>query len=215
MQDNVLSNIVLASPEGQNVIQSLKRNHTVIVPTLSLAWTIAGSARKDPVVTEADRLRYIPPEYVKQWRGQTANLAAGSAVQSLDRQLGLVRKLHDERVVMMAGTDVIKPFFVTGFALHDELRLLVQAGLTPLEAIQAASREPARFMGQKDVGTIETGMLADVVLLNADPLKDVANTRQIAAVVANGRLFDGAALKAMLADIEENARTWKGTPTGR
>ena len=215
MQDNVLSNIVLASPEGQNVIQSLKRNHTVIVPTLSLAWTTAGSATKDPAVTEADRLRYIPPEYVKQWRGQTANLAAGSAVQSLDRQLGLVRKLHDERVVMMAGTDVIKPFFVTGFALHDELRLLVQAGLTPLEAIQAASREPARFMGQKDVGTIETGMLADVVLLNADPLKDVANTRQIAAVVANGRLFDEAALKVMLADIEENARTWKGTPTGR
>src|SRR6516225_2514474 len=91
---------VLASPEGQNVIQSLKRNHTVIVPTLSLAWTTAGSATKDPAVTEADRLRYIPPEYVKQWRGQTANLAAGSAVQSLDRQLGLVRKLHDERVVM-------------------------------------------------------------------------------------------------------------------
>jgi imidazolonepropionase-like amidohydrolase len=70
-------------------------------------------------------------------------------------------------------------------------------------------------MGQKDVGTIEPGMLADVVLLNADRLEEIANTRQIAAVVANGRLFDGTALKAMLMDIEENARTWKGTPTGR
>lgn len=93
--------------------------------------------------------------------------------------------------------------------LHDELQLLVRAGLTPLEALRSATSNPARFLGmQGDLGTIEKGKLADIVLLRADPLQDITNTENIEAVVANGRLFDRTALDSLLAGAE-NAVKYK------
>jgi imidazolonepropionase-like amidohydrolase len=90
-----------------------------------------------------------------------------------------------------------------GFSLHDELELLVRAGLTPLEALQAATRNPARYFGRlKDLGTVEAGKLADLVLLEADPLADIRNTRRITAVVAGGRLLPQATLRKMLDEVE-------------
>ena len=77
--------------------------------------------------------------------------------------------------------------------------------MTPLEALQAATREPARFLGEKDRGTIEVGKLADLVLLEADPLADIRHTRKIAAVVQAGDLLDRAALDRLLADLETRA----------
>jgi imidazolonepropionase-like amidohydrolase len=90
-----------------------------------------------------------------------------------------------------------------GFSLHDELELLVRAGLTPLEALQAATRNPARYFGRlNDLGTVEEGKLADLVLLEADPLADVKNTRKIVAVVAGGRVLPREALRKMLDEVE-------------
>jgi imidazolonepropionase-like amidohydrolase len=90
-----------------------------------------------------------------------------------------------------------------GFSLHDELGLLVRAGLTPLEALQTATINPAEFFGmQGALGTVEQGKVADLVLLNANPLENIANTKRIAAVIANGRLFDRAALNALLQHVE-------------
>jgi imidazolonepropionase-like amidohydrolase len=84
-------------------------------------------------------------------------------------------------------------------SLHDELGLLVAAGLTPLEALQAATRNPARSVGfGDDLGTVEVGKRADLVLLDADPLADIANATRIAAVVANGRLLERPALDDLL-----------------
>jgi imidazolonepropionase-like amidohydrolase len=85
------------------------------------------------------------------------------------------------------------------------LQLLVRAGLTPLEALQSATVNPARFLGmQGELGTIEKGKLADIVLLGADPLQDIANTQKIEAVIVNGRLFDRTALDSLLV-VAENA----------
>jgi imidazolonepropionase-like amidohydrolase len=82
-----------------------------------------------------------------------------------------------------------------GFTLHAELALLVAEGLTPLEALQAATLNPAKFLhGTDSLGTVAAGRLADLVLLDADPLADITNTTAIRAVVANGRYFDRAAL---------------------
>ena len=102
-------------------------------------------------------------------------------------------------VRLMAGTDVGFPYLFPGFSLHDELALLVEAGLTPLEALQDATRNTAESVGLGDeVGTVEVGKLADLVLLDADPLAAITNTSQITAVVANGRLLERAELDGLL-----------------
>jgi imidazolonepropionase-like amidohydrolase len=99
-----------------------------------------------------------------------------------------------------------------GFSLHDELTLLVEAGLTPLDALQAATCHTAEGVGLGDeLGTIEVGKLADLVLLDADPLADIANTTRIAAVVANGRLFE----RGELEDLLHAAAQESATPAAR
>jgi imidazolonepropionase-like amidohydrolase len=104
------------------------------------------------------------------------------------KDLEVVGEMKRAGVTILAGTD--GPYEQGGDALHSELELLVEAGLTPLQALQAASRDAAKAMGVlKDVGTIEVGKIADLVLLDADPLKNIANTRRINAVVLHGQLF--------------------------
>ena len=89
--------------------------------------------------------------------------------------------------------------------MQDELRLLVESGLTPLAALQTATRNAARAFGlDAELGTIEEGKLADLVLLDASPLQDIRNTGRLSAVVANGRYLDRAALNALLAAAERS-----------
>lgn len=98
------------------------------------------------------------------------------------------------------------PFTVPGFMLHTQLQVLVDAGLTPLQALQTATLNPARFFGATDsLGTIAPGKLADLVLLDADPLRDIANTRKIRAVVLGDRYVDRAALDLLLREAEKTA----------
>jgi imidazolonepropionase-like amidohydrolase len=107
----------------------------------------------------------------------------------------------------MAGTDVGLPNLFPGFSLHDELALLVEAGLTPLHALQAATLNAAEGMSLGgNVGTIEVGKLADLVLLDAHPLAAITNTTRIAAVVVSGRLLERANLDQLL-----HAATQAGT----
>ena len=114
---------------------------------------------------------------------------------------------------ILAGTDaapVLAPL-APGFALHDELALLVDAGLTPLEALRAATLNPARYLNATDsLGTVAEDKLADLVLLDADPLLDIANVTKIRAVVANGRYFDRVTLDALVAHVERAANRGGG-----
>jgi imidazolonepropionase-like amidohydrolase len=106
-------------------------------------------------------------------------------------------------VPILAGTDVLNPYCMPGFSLHDELRHLVDAGMTPLQALQAATIQPARFFAATDsLGTIARGKVADLVLLDADPLVDIANSTRIRAVITNGRYYDRARLDAVLAEAK-------------
>ena len=108
---------------------------------------------------------------------------------------------------MLAGSDTPQPFVYPGFSLHEELELLVEAGLTPVEALRAATYNPAEFLGALDsLGSVARGKVADLVLLDANPLTDIRNTRRISAVVANGRLFDRAALNRLLARVQASVR---------
>jgi imidazolonepropionase-like amidohydrolase len=107
--------------------------------------------------------------------------------------------LNEAGVVLLAGTDVGIPALVPGISLHEELELLVGAGLTPLEALRTATIHPARVLGLADsLGSVEMGKLADLVLLDADPLVDIRNTQRIRAVVADGRVYRRADLDRLL-----------------
>jgi imidazolonepropionase-like amidohydrolase len=116
--------------------------------------------------------------------------------------------MHRAGVPLMAGTDTAAGVFVIpGFSLHQELELFVKAGLTPMEALQTATLNPAKFLGRtNDSGTVETGKLADLVLLDANPLDDIRNTQKISAVVLDGRYFSRADLDSILKNVEAAAR---------
>jgi imidazolonepropionase-like amidohydrolase len=116
--------------------------------------------------------------------------------------LHIVGAMQRAGVKMLAGTD--NSFFGSG--VHDELGQLVKAGLTPMEALQTATRNPAEYLNKLDsMGTIEKGKSADLVLLDANPLESIENARKISAVVINGRLLDRKTLDGLLAQVEDAA----------
>ncbi len=178
------------------------------VPTLVVEHTMTVLQLGDTSVARDPRLAHMPAALRNEWRefakSSARRFSEGERAafgEFLDRDLRLVGAMHRAGVRLLAGTDEMVPFVMPGFALHDELALLVEAGLTPLEALRAATIDPARFLGATDsLGTVAPGRIADLVLLDADPLADIHNTTRIRAVVANGRVFDRAALDALLAE---------------
>jgi imidazolonepropionase-like amidohydrolase len=155
------------------------------------------------------RLRYVPADEVRGWIKLTERLKPASRKNRelrVRRLLEIVNVMHGAGVPLLAGTDVSNPFVYAGFSLHDELAAFVEAGLSPFEALKTATVNPAKFLGrEKELGVVRRGNLADLVLLDADPLTDIANTRRISAVVVNGRLLDRKALDSMLAQVEASA----------
>jgi hypothetical protein len=179
-------------------------NQTWFTPTLILGRNAALAG--DPVQTTDPRLRYMPSQVVASWNprgdvGPTERSAEELAMmrQLVDTGAAITRTMQHAGVGLMAGTDVGLPYLFPGFSLHDELALLVEAGLTPLEALQAATRNTVQAVGLgADLGTVEVGKLADLVLLDADPLAAIMNTTRIAAVVAKGRLLEKPELQGLL-----------------
>jgi len=126
----------------------------------------------------------------------------------VEEELEVVNGMHRAGIPFLAGTDTPPGVYIfPGFSLHEELQRFVAAGFTPIEALQTATLNPAKFLGMDDrLGTIEKGKLADLVLLDANPLDDIRNTQKIAAVIVNGRYFSRMDLDKMLAGVEAAAR---------
>jgi imidazolonepropionase-like amidohydrolase len=197
---------------AEALFAEFKTNHTWQCPTLTVLHNI--TFIDDPSLARDSRLKYMSRDIRLSWdpardfrfQNRTSeDIALGKKVYQ--KELELVGAMQRAGVDILAGTDTGNPYCLPGFGLHDELGLLVQAGLTPMQALQAATLNPARFMGrEKDLGTIEPGKLADLLLLDANPLADIANTRKIDAVVYGGRLYSRTALDGMLARVETFAK---------
>ncbi len=139
-----------------------------------------------------------------------------NAHRLLPEELKFVGQMYRAGVPILAGSDAMGgPSLFPGFSLHDELALLVGAGLPPLAALQAATIGPARFMGQAERrGTVEVGKVADLVLLDRDPLADIHNTTSIRAVILGGKLMPRASLDALLEEAEATAAKPPSNPPG-
>ena len=193
----------------------MRRTFVIVVLVFVAASIALGQAERaktprrnvDQVIRQVEH--DIPQSEVKGWTGQTdtrnVNLTAEEITNRkirLEKETELVGEMHRAGVKLLAGTDLGNRYVYPGFSLHDELALLVQAGLSPLEALQTATINPARFFGkEKELGTIGKGKLADLVLLDGNPLSDINNIREINGVVLNGRLLDRAALDKLLAGV--------------
>ncbi|NKE58822.1 amidohydrolase family protein [Lentzea sp. PSKA42] len=190
------------------VFATLARNRTRIVPTLVVYRVLD---RPDEVALDDERLKYVPVAVVEGWRWALENIVkAGWTPEEtaqrhalLDQRLAFVGELARAGVPVVAGTDAgDMPFVIPGFSLHDELASLVRAGLSPLRALQAATIEPARMLGLDDrLGTVSPGKLADLVVLDADPLADIHNTTRVHTVLTRGRVISPEQRTHMLADI--------------
>lgn len=185
---------------------------TWLTPTLA---ALRPKARvDDPAYAEDPRLAYVVPALRNDWlSGRVSRIERGPEYLAGKRrhyadEVELTRFFHERGVPMLAGSDAGVPFSYPGFSLHDELGLLVEAGLSPLDALRAATIGPATFLGARDsLGTLATGWVADLVLLRENPLLDISATRSIEAVVLRGRYLDRATLDGIMDEVRRVVAT--------
>jgi imidazolonepropionase-like amidohydrolase len=211
-------NVATFNPErAKTVIALFAKNQTWQVPTL--AWERGQWLVDDIDLSQDPLIKYAPVA----WKNRTWPMFKKDILETMDTDPLPVRKrfvqmelemtlaMFRAGVPFMAGTDTAAGIHIfPGFSLHQELALFVEAGLTPMQALQTATLNPAKFLGTTaDMGTVEKGKIADLVLLDANPLEDINNTRKIQAVVLAGRYFSRAQLDEMLHGVEVAAAAAK------
>lgn len=196
------------SPEkAAALFQTLKKNHTWVTPTLA---SLAITSHPEQSLALDPRLTFVPPQLAKEWRDSLADEQVTKRAAWLARQASndwkLAAELHRAGIPLLVGSDSLDPFVFPGSSLHRELAEFVRAGYTPGEALRAATLGAAQFLArEKDFGTVESGKFADLVLFDANPLDNIANTQKIFAVVRAGKFLDRSALDSMLKRAAEAA----------
>ncbi len=204
------------------LLEEFRHNGTWQVPTLVTLHDVAfptppANAQSDPM--HDPHLQFVPQKFLESWRQQRAKelqiepatLAALQFANNralLEKSFDVVGKMNAAGIPIMAGTDSAAPFVIPGFSLHEELELLVQAGLTPMQALQAATRGPAEFLGRLDrQGTVEAGKFANLLLLDANPIENIRNAEKIRAFVLRGNLLNRAELDRFVSQAQTFAAT--------
>jgi imidazolonepropionase-like amidohydrolase len=186
-----LANLDLESPEAKKALEFLKEHHTVVDPTLALSEFFTATTLKPPVTFEPGVTK-IAPELAEQLTDVAPPSERSEIGEKLfEKEVAIVGALHKAGVPVVAGTDQTVP----GYSLHREMELYVQAGFTPMEAIQAATIVPARAMGlEKESGTVEKGKRGDLILVAGNPLDDIRDARNVEYVITNGAMYHAAEL---------------------
>jgi imidazolonepropionase-like amidohydrolase len=188
---NAEANIDFNSPEAQKALEFLKAHHTVVDPTMALDEFFTATSAKPPASFEPG-VNKVAPELAEQLTDVAPPTDRSALTEKVfEKNLQIVGVLHKAGIPIVAGTDQTVP----GHSLHREIELYVQAGFTPMEAIQAATIVPARVMGlEKESGTVEKEKRADLVLVGGNPLDDIRNIRKVAYVITNGVMYHTAEL---------------------
>ncbi len=192
----------------KHLFATLLKNDTYITPTLSVYYIpadyLAISEKQNSL------LKYISPELKSFWQSQIGdwpNRNKSFMNWLLKARMNMIPALRDAGIPPLAGTDTGFPFVLPGFGLHEELKLLVDAGLSPIEAIRTATINPATFLGNlSKLGSVEKGKLADLVILNADPTQNIQNLQLIEDVIINGKLYDRSELYKQLINVEDQVK---------
>jgi imidazolonepropionase-like amidohydrolase len=178
-------------------------------PTLTIFNTAFGTGETDEAMRSRPDWRMIPPEVRRLYLGARTKYWQTAATEARRKRYVEIRNELTRRIAaaggkIMAGSDSPEWLMAYGWALHRELEALVTAGLTPYQALEAATRNPAEFLGAaKEWGTIERGKRADLVLISGNPLRDIRNTARIEGVVIGGRWLEPAKLRALIATGSE------------
>ena len=193
--------------KAAHIFQTFQKNGTWVTPTLA---SMKVASRPELWSTSDPLLAFVPPALAKEWRDSVSNERAKKRAAWLAQQVSsdwkLTGELHRAGVAQLVGSDSLDTFMFPGDSLHQELAELVRAGFTPGEALQAATEGAAQFLQhENDFGTVATGKSADLVLLEANPLDDIGNTRKIIAVVRGGNYLDRGTLDRMLAQAKAAA----------
>lgn len=210
--------------EMDRLIEPLARRvaetKTWVTPTLITYLTITEQIENLESVLARPAVRFVPPSILTRWRRpentytQRYEPDAGPGFrEAFAFQKRLLGAFHAAGVPLLAGTDAPIPSVVPGFSLHQELKIMVDAGLSPYAALETATRNPAAFFGVLDeLGTIEEGKHADLVLLDANPLEDISVTARIAGVMLRGSWLPKDRLDGLLADVASYASTPAAVP---
>jgi hypothetical protein len=191
----------------RGIAKVLKQNHTYVVPTLVTNRGLYFS--NDTAFTNDERTSYLAEETRTFWKEIVQKELQNHSAEDWENfrtryevEKKIVKILADENVMMMAGTDFDYAFCFPGFSLHDELALYVECGMKPIDALRTATINPVKYLKMTDsLGTIERGKRADFVLLNDNPLTDITNTKNIFALMNNGKLYSKDELDKLKADV--------------
>ena len=191
--------------------QRFVKNETWQVPTLIVlkAYSFPDEWR---LVTKDPKINIIPSMMRPSWEIDNNSFVNTRSQtdwemqqQIFKKKLELVNLLNQEGVKILAGTDTPNPTVLPGYSLHDELALLVEAGLTPMEALQTATINPAKYLNATDsIGTVTVNKMADLIVLTKNPFENIKNTQTIDVVLCNGRYYNRKHLDDILKEIEKN-----------
>jgi len=186
-----------------SIARIMQKNKTWLCPTLIASAMIAYG----PKSSDDPRLNFVRSALKESWAHPVPPSTSRNRREH-PQYMEIVRLLHKSGVGILAGTDCPSTQFTyAGFSLHEELQLLVEAGLAPLDALRSATSGPAEFFSVREqLGTVEAGKRAELVLLDTDPLADIRNTQRINAVITGGRIYRRPSLDKMLEFAEVDAR---------
>lgn len=188
--------------------KTLSKNETYVTPTLITIdkhWSRKGGTYKNQ-----EQNKYVPDELLNQWDPELnfpekmfPSVAWRTGKELLNTSMQITKILHDNGVSLLAGTDCGVSYVIPGFSIHDELKLFVKAGLSNADALKTATLNPAKYFGISDsTGQVALGMKGNLLLLEANPLVDISNTKKIFGVIRNGKYLDREYLNNLLNEAE-------------